>query len=150
MTNRDQAEQLDKTVAEVFALFSTNTFRRYWELYKQTADISEVQGFFIRTELQATYCNVAIIGDGRLVDVEGDDSDNSGGLSIRSLDSVCGVSVHSGPLKAFPRTQGASLVVLTKLVGETNPGAYWMAKTPEEEERLLGFVQFLVQTVSSR
>ena len=149
MNDLDQARQLENTLASMFALNNNaNSFRRYWNLYKQTSDIARIQSFYIKTE--ESYYNVAIIGDGILVDVEGDDSDSSGGLNIRSLDAIRGVTVRSGPLKAFPRTQGASLVVLTRLVGETNAGPYWVAKTPEEEGRLLGFAQSLVQAFSSK
>ena len=149
MTNRDQSEKLEERIAEVFALYSTITFRRYWELYKQTAEISEVQGLFVHANPEESYYNVAMIGDGRLVDVEGDDSDNSGGLIIRALDLVSGITFRTRPLEGFPRTQGASLVLLTKLLGETNPGPYWVARNPVEEGRLLGFARSLVQAFPS-
>ena len=96
------------------------------------------------------YCNVALIGDGLLVDVEGDDSDNKGSLTYRSLEFVSGVSIYAGPLRGLDSSRGASLVVVTRKVGEEGIGLHWIAKTEEEEEHLLQFAQTLLKAISKK
>ena len=153
MTSRDHSEQLDRIIEQEIEGNGLHAFGRYWDLYKRTANISIIRRFFVRTEprlLGGGYCNVAIIGDDILVDIEGDDNDNSGALSLHLLKSISGVVVHSGSLPGVASSQGASLVVLAEREGVTELGFHWVAKTTEEEERLLGFTEFLVQVVSTR
>ena len=112
-----------------------------------------VQRFFVSSESQfpqGGHCNVAIIGSGLLVDIEGDESSRSGSLTLERLDSITSVSIHAGSLPGLPESRGASLVVIADGVGETDIGLHWIAKTEEEEEHLLKFAQFLVQAISKQ
>ena len=158
MTTRDLSAQLKRIVEKAIEEHELESFAEYWELYEATANTKEVQAFFLRTEVQedaavfiigeAVYCNVAIIGDGLLIDIEGDDSDGTGSLVFHSLASVSGVSIHAEPLQNLPSSRGASLVVLANRVGEEGIGLHWVAKTEEEEERLLEFAEALVEAIS--
>ena len=152
VTNSNYAAQLDRIVNRLIETAELDVFEDYWDLYKETADISNVQGFFVRTAGEydsISYCNAAIIGDGLLVDIEGDDDGESGSLTIRSLDSIAGLSIHTEALPGLPDSQGASLVVDTELAGESDYGPHWVAKTEEEEEHLLRFAKVLVQAMSN-
>ena len=145
MTNK---EQLDRIVTQGITLHNAK-FRQYWELYKQAAEIPDVEGLFVKIEEEARYSNVAVVGDGRLVDIEGDDSDDSGNLHIYSLGAVREVIIRLGSLPSLPSTKGATLLVVTRLAGQDGTGPYWVAKTPEQEEKLLSFAQCLVQAIST-
>ena len=153
MNIRDYSSHLDRIVEQAIENGGFPTFAQYWEIYSLTADLSAVQAFYFRTESQypfGAYCNAAIIGDGLLVDIEGDETKKSGGLTMASLDSISGVSIHAGSLPGLPSSNGASLVVLSRRPAETNVGLHWVAKSDEEEEHLLSFAKCLVQVISKR
>ena len=153
MTNRNRSAELDRIVARAIENIRLYAFERYWDLYKHTAEISNVRGFFVKTQsdtFRSGYCNVAIIGDGLLVDIEGDDSRNSGSLTFDSLSSITTVSIHDGPLPGLSSSNGASLVVCANRVNETEIGIHWVAKTEEEEEHLLYFSECLVREISKQ
>lgn len=152
MTTKSVAARLKQTVDCAIKEHGLELFAQYWDLYREITSISNVRRFYARTEGQPLYtggyCNVAIIGDGLLVDIEGDDSRRSGGLSVESLDSIAKVTFHVGELPGLPAARGASLVVLAQGVGETDVGLHWVAKTEDEEDRLVEFARELVAAVS--
>ena len=156
MNARDLSAQLNRIVEKAIEEQELAKLGEYWELYEATTHVSEVQAFFIRIEAQNSalvlsrggYCNVAIIADGLLIDIEADDSDNSGSLTVQSLESVSDISIHKGSLQNLSSTRGASLVVLANRIGEEDIGLHWAAKTAEEEEHLLQFAEALVQSIS--
>ena len=157
MSNGNKSAQLAGIVKRVVGENDLPMFEEYWELYEHAADISNVQAFYIRIESfndfgheSVKYCNVAILGEGLVVDVEGDDSKSTGSLTLSSLDSFSHVSFHAGSLPGLPSSQGASLVVLAHSAGESDAGPYWVAKTEEEEDYLLSFAQSLVRAISKQ
>ncbi len=156
MSTRDRSAQLSQIVEEAIENFQLESFEAYWELYEETAQVNSVQAFFVRVDAdngpygqsRGDYCNVAIIGDGLLIDIEGDDSDDSGNLSVHPLKSLSRVSLRNGPLQNLSHSQGASLVVIANQIGDEHVGPYWVAKTDDEEEHLLKFAQALVKAIS--
>ena len=88
-------------------------FAQYWELYEETADTSKIEWFYLNVEpqqpLKGGYCNVAIIGGGLLIDVEGDDTNHSGSLSLGPLESFSSVAMQKGALPGLSHSQDASL-----------------------------------------
>ena len=153
MSNGDRSDQLAQKVDRVIDENDLPTFAEYWELYERAEFMLNVQRFFVSSESQLPlggHCNVAIIGGGLLVDIEGDESSRSGSLTLSPLDSITTVSIHAGPLPGLPGSRGASLVVIADGVGETDIGLHWIAKTEEEEDHLLNFAQFLVQSISKQ
>ena len=69
MTNRNRSAELERIVGRAIENDRLAAFKRYWDLYKDTSEISSVQGFFVKTQsdiFRNGYCNVAIIGDGLL------------------------------------------------------------------------------------
>ena len=144
MSAFNQTRQAGTAVAELLSGHSLDTFRRYWALYERAVAVQNVQAFYLKIEPEQGYCNFAVVGDGKVVDVEGDDSNGSGGISIRNLSAISGVAFYLGSLTGFPRTQGASLVAVAKLVGETASGPYWAAWTEDEERQLVGFARVLI------
>ena len=150
MTDLNHVRQLAEARARVSALPNTTKFRQYWDIYELTAEVSDIQGLFIAIDADAGYCNIAIIGDGRIVDIEGDDGKGSGNTHIYPLRSVGEVLFYRGALPSLSRSLGASLLIVTRIVGRDESGPYWAAKNPEEEELLVGFGRTLVKAVSDR
>ena len=152
-TQNNTARLLASTVEDVIKSSNLNCFERYWDLYERTIDLSNVTSFFVRTEAQlfrSAYCNVVIVGDGLLIDISGDDQNNEGDFSVLLLNSISGISIHTGPLPGLADSQGARIVVQTELAGLVDEGPYWVAKTAEEEERLLDLVESLIESMSTR
>lgn len=145
MDGRYQTESLNSIVADALSHGEFSSFRKYWKLYKQTTPLTEIAGFFFRSEPHEGYFNLALLGEGRVIDVEGDDKENRGNLSVIGADSVEQVIFRIEPLPNLRNGQGASLTMLLKLVGRDITGPYWAAMTPEEEERLHEFAQRLIE-----
>ena len=154
MSTQDHtARLLASTVEDAINDGNLRNFQLYWSLYKRTVDVSKITKFFVRTETQnflGGYCNVAIMADGLIIDIEGDDNRNEGNLAVHSLTSIIGVSVQAGPLPGMAGSQGARIVALADLVGHVDEGLTWIAKTPEEEDRLLDLVKCLIESISTR
>ena len=153
MSTGSLSSQLGRTVERFLSSGRIVMFARYWEMNERSASIADVRRFFVRTEtriLGGGYGNAAIIGDGLLVDVEGDDADRSGRLTVYSLDAFDQVFIHAGPLPGLPSSQGARLVVVAEMKGQEDAGTHWVAKTPEEEDRLLEFAEELIGAISRR
>ncbi len=144
MEGRNQTESLSNIVAGALSHGEFSSFRKYWKLYKQTTPLTEIAGFFFRSEPNEGYFNLAILGEGRVIDIEGDDKENKGNLSVIGTDSVEEVIFRIEPLPNLRNAQNASLTVLLKRTGQGATGPYWAAMTPEEEERLHDFAQRLI------
>ncbi len=154
MNTRNRSAQLARIVEQAIEEHDLEKFADYWELYENTADIQSIKEFFVRIERRPysssrrAYCNVAIIGDGLLIDIEGDDNDNTGYLTFNSLESISGIEIHLEPLRGLDSSREASLIVIANRVGEEDIGLNWVAKTEEEEEHLLQFARVLVKEIS--
>lgn len=149
MADTDLKIQLDRLVKDVLETYDTGTFRRHWEFYKSTGAINEVKRYYVKIDSENRYFNVAVLGDGKIVDIEGDSNNEAGGLSIRSLSAIGGVILRAGSSPTFPRAQRATLLVVTQLTGGRANGPYWFAENPEEERQLLTFIQPLVDVISA-
>ena len=110
MSSRDRSTQLTRIVQQAIEEHQFTKFARFWELYERTTEIKRIEAFYIRTEVQDNwlipnrggYCNVAIIGDGLLIDIEGDDNNSTGNLTFKTLTSVGEVEIHTSPLQGLP------------------------------------------------
>ena len=147
MSQPNPSQQLDATVEDLLKHYNPNTFRRYWELYRRAVPLTEVRASFVGVDPTTSYYNVAILGDGKLVDIEGDDTGGTGYVGFQSLTGIGAVVLREGQIEGFSRSQGASLVMFTRLVGETNAGPYWVARTTPEVDRLTQFTKFLVDAI---
>ena len=148
MSQPNQSQRLDATVEDLLQSYNPNTFRRYWELYRRAVPLTEIRAFFVCVDPVTSYYNVAILGDDKLVDIEGDDTGGTGYVCFQSLTGIGAVVLREGQIEGFSRSQGASLVMLTRLVGETSVGPYWVARTTPEVDRLTRFATFLVDAIA--
>ncbi|MDE2860005.1 MAG: hypothetical protein OYI31_06285 [Chloroflexota bacterium] len=158
MSARERSSQLTRLVERIIEEKQLEKFQEYWELYEETCPVNSVAAFYLRTEARADYlgrksgdyCNVAIIGDKLLVDIEADDSDDSGNLIVQPLRSFSDISIHIGPLRNLESSRDASLVVLANRAGDEEVGLHWVAKTEEDEDHLLEFAKVLIRVVSEK
>ena len=148
MSQPNQSQQLDATVEDLLQHYNPSTFRRYWELYRRAVPLTDIRASFVGVDPATSYYNVAILGDDKLVDIEGDDTGGIGYVGVQSLASIGAIVLREGQIEGFVRSQGASLVVYTRLVGETSSGPYWVARTTPEVDRLTRFATFLVDAIA--
>ena len=142
MVMQEQMHQLDMLVSELLGRHEFAMFSRYWSLYKRTVASPGIDASYLVFDQDTKWCNVAIIDGSKIIDIEGEDSADVGIMSVRDVSCLSSVIFKLGPLVGLSRSQGASLVVATELVGPTS-GPFWVARTPDEEEKLLGFAGFL-------
>ena len=142
------AEQLEKKVSELIEIYNPSSFRKYWQLYKEAFNVTEVGAFFIKVQPETSYMNVAIIGDGLVIDVEGSDDPEEGAVSAHPLRDIRSIYFRTQALPTLSRSRNASLIVITHLVGTTG-GPYWMAESSTEEKELLAFSRKLAELIKS-
>lgn len=145
-----KSQSLHASVSEMLGQYGLSTFSRYWKLCNQAERMKDVEAFYCFATAEPKYGNVAIITNGKVIDVEGDDSDGSGSVTIRDLSSIAAVHLRTAPIEGYKRAESASLAVSTRLVGESNAGPYWVAVTAQEEERLIQFTSALTDFISHR
>ena len=129
--------------------YPSESFERYWGFYKASTDIQDIEAFLIKIIPENKYIDVAVIGNGLVVDVDGCEDGSQSGLSFFPLKVLRSVHFHTKGLAALPLTEGSSLVVTTRLSGPASSAPYWIATTPEEEEDLLGFANVLARLAGS-
>ena len=156
MTTLESSAQLASIVKRAIEEHKLSKFAEYWELYADAADVQSIKGFFVKTDIQddafdyagGGYCNVAIITEGLVIDIEGDDNDNTGNLAFHTIDSFSSIELHTRALRGLESSHGALLVVLANRAGQENIGLHWIAKTEQDKERLLAFAKKLVKAIS--
>ena len=146
MNQPNLSQQLEQDVDQLLQSHNLSTFRYYWELYKRAFRWDEIQAYYLIIDPATTYGNVAMLGHGKLIDIDGDDSTGAGYLGIQDLASIGAVIFRRGQIEGFSHSQGASLVVFTRLIGEPDSGPYWVARTELDEERLIVFARLLVDS----
>ena len=151
MPTTNPNDVLVKAIEQVRLLSNTREFFSYWELYREVADIEQVEDIFFHFDVENGFYNVAMLGDGRIVDIVGDHSDGSGGLGVYAPNSIHGVIVRREPLTALRHTKDASLLVVARQAGrDYDESLYWFAKTREQEQQLVKFAQSIVTAVSRK
>ena len=148
MTSSDRREQLDSAVEAVLERHKPARFADSWEMASATLGQLPVRGFYINAD--QGYANVAIMTDGLLVDVEGDDEgeDGPGNVSVRALGAVTGVEFFGGPVEDIPESAEALLVMMAYVEGGEAVDLHWIAYTDEERARLLEFGKAVVEAVT--
>ncbi len=149
MADTHRSENLDSVVNHMLSQGPHQTFETYWELYMASAFISEPKGIYFRVSQDSTIRNIAIVGDGKIVDIEADENSDASAISVSPYGAFSEVILHTGLIPTLPRTQKSMLNVLCRLAGSTSLSPYWCAYNEEEAERLRDFAKILIQVVSS-
>ena len=132
-------EQVDSLRREL----PSDLFERNWGFYKASFDIQNIDAFLVKAIPSMKYIDVAVIGEGLVVDVDGSEDETSGGVIVAPLNMIRSIHFLPGSLESLRLTEGSTLVVTTRLVGANPGGPYWAASTPDEEQDLLHFVGVL-------
>ena len=141
--------QLMEQVDSLREQYPSESFERNWSLYKASIDIQDIKGFLIKTVPSMKYIDVAVLGEGLVIDVDGCEDGSVGGMVLAPLGMVRSIHFSSTPLESLPLTKDSTLVVTTRLTGPTPGGPYWMAANPEEEKNLLQFAGILRRLLGS-
>ena len=83
-----------------------------------------------------------------VIDVEGDDKDNSGCLAICLLRSLESVALYEGPVGSIPGTSKESLALVMNPDSEPS-SLWWVAEDDEEKADLQSFACSLLAAVRS-
>ena len=145
----DKRVRLLEQVDSLRQQYPSESFERNWGFYKASLDIQDIKASLIRTNPETKYINVAVIGNGLVVDVDGCEDGSQSGLAYFPLKMLRSVHYHTEAIASLPLTEGASLVITVRLSGPAAVAPYWTAATPEEEEDLLGFANALAQLAGS-
>jgi hypothetical protein len=148
MVEHNYVKELGNIVAQMLSQAPHEEFKKYWELYKETAYIPDPKGIYFRISQDATYRNVVLAGENGVVDIEVDENSvDDRDIYVTPYRTFSGVILHLGPILTLPRTQSSLLTVACR-VGTTSIGPYWSAHSEDEVERLRGFAKILVKAVS--
>ena len=148
MTTPDQRKQLNAVVESILERREPTRFGESWEMAAETLGRLPVRGFYVSAD--QGYANVAIMADGLLVDVEGDDEgdDGRGSVSVRRLGAVTGVDLFGGPVEGIPESEEAQLVLMVYVEGGETVDLHWVAYTDEERGRLLQFGGAVIDAIT--
>ena len=141
--------QLMERVDSLLEQYHSESFERNWSFYKASLDIQNIEGFLIRTIPSTKYINVAVLGEGLMVDVDGCEDGSTGGAILVPSGMVRSIHFYREPLESLPLTKDSTLVVTTRLTGPAPGGPYWLATNPDEEKDLLRFAGILRRLVGS-
>ncbi len=148
MNEHNYQKELDNALTLMFSQGPSEAFERCWDLYKETAYISNPKGIYFRISRDGTYRNIVIAGENGIVDIEADESSGADrDISVSPYRALSGVILHMGPIQTIQRTQN-SLLTVACLVGTTSIGPYWSAHSEEEVDRLRNFSRTLVKALS--
>lgn len=146
MAGRDYTEQLNSVVESILEEYGLDTFKDYWNLSRAVIGNLQVRRFYVQAE--PGYGNVAILTDDLLIDIEGENDEPPGSLSLHRISSISGVEFFDGPVADIPDTEEAQLVILAYAAGSEIVDLHWVAETEEEMSYLLLFGKALVEAIT--
>lgn len=148
MGDHNYADELETIVSHMLSRAPSADFKRYWELYKETAFIPDPKGVYFRVSNDATYRNLVIAGQTGIVDIETEESDIDSGLVFTPYSTISGVILRMGFIPSLPHTDQSLLTVVCRVSGTTSLGSYWYAEDESEANRLRNFANILINEVS--
>ena len=84
-----------------------------------------IRRFYVRTD--DGYANVALLTNDLIVDIEGEDDDSEGSLTLNPIRVIDSVRFHEGSVETIPESSEALLVLFVSVFGSTDVGPYWIA-----------------------
>ena len=142
LARQDFTEQLHKVVASIVVEHDLDVLEKHWGLARQALSGHPVRRFYVRAE--EGYANVAILTDGVVADIEGDDTEEEGHFTVYKITSLSRVGFYKEQVPTVPDSEEAELVMTVHITGISDLELYWIAKTEQEAEHLLEFGRTLV------
>ena len=149
MSDQSRLAELDRVVEEILSRGDHKGLEEYWKLYTESAYISKPLGYFVKVHHDGPYGNIAVIGEGKIVDIEKHEQEGTGVFSVIRYHTISSVAVKDGSVEGLPRTEGALLTVYCRGAGSSGVGPYWSAATTEEIEQLRSFYAALANAIFS-
>ena len=147
MSGQDLTGQLHGVVNSISSEHDLRVLKEYWELAEHALKGQPVRQFYVRAE--EGYANVAILTDGVVVDIEGDDTEDEGSFAGYNINSLTRVGFYREQVPTVPDSEEAELVVTVHITGISDLELYWIAKTEREAEYLLDFGSNLMALLAS-
>lgn len=145
LASEDKRSRLMRLVSQYLEELYSDAFNLRWTFYKTAIDIQDVQAYYVKVKRDINYINVAVLGDGLIVDMDGDNSNEDCTFSIHPLSMIRSVYLTDDGMEGIELTEDASLMVNCRLAG--GGGFYWFAEDRAEEVELLGFVKVLARSI---
>lgn len=145
MVNSDRRRELQDQLKGAFQVYELPTFKQTWELSGNVIHDLPIRSFYLTVE--SGYGNVAIITSDFLVDIEGDDEEPPGNLSVQRLSAISGVEFYWGPVEDIPESEEAKLVVLAYVAGSEVVDLHWIAYDDEDRQHLFDFGKTLIDSI---
>lgn len=146
MAGQDYSEQLKSVVADILLEDDLDTFEEYWQLSQFVLGNTPIRRFYVRTD--DGYANVALLTDDLIVDIEGEDDDSEGSLTLNPIRVIDSVRFHEGSVETIPKSSEALLVLFVSVFGSTDVGPYWIAYSEEESRYLTLFGKAVVEAIA--
>ena len=148
MSDFNYADEVETVASHLLSKSPSTTFKKYWELYKDTAYLAAPKGIYFRSSQDATYRNLVIAGQTGIVDIETEEASLECGLVFTPYSTISGVILRMGFIPSLPHTEDSLLTVICRVSGTTSLGNYWYAQDEPEANRLRTFAKILINEVS--
>ena len=140
--------ELETIVSGLLSEGSREALEECWKLYKETVHISHPEGFYHSSNQDGTYHNLAVVGDGKVVDIEAGEGGEDRSITIDLCRAYSGVGLIMGPIPTLPRTQDSLLTVFCRITGSSSIGHFWIARNEDETVQLRDFARTMVEAIS--
>ncbi len=144
MATKDYTEQLHLRIKELLKSEDLGVFESHWDMAKELLKDSPIRRYYLY--LTDDYANLAILTDGWILDVTGDEDEGS--LNVTQLRALGQIEFHEDPIPNIPDSKDAELVMIAFQFGAPSEYRYWVADNAEEREHLLRFGRATIQAVS--
>ena len=148
MSDQGATERLEGIVADLFSQGTYESFKECWRLYKETTYIPNLDGFYLSQDIEETYCNLAVVGDSKIVDIEVDEKGEHRNVTVSLCRAYSGIGLSSGSIPTLSRAQDSLLTVFCRVAGSGSIGHYWVAKNEVESTRLREFAKTVIEAIS--
>ena len=145
MVNGDRMRELQSQLQSAFFDYELSMFEQTWNLSNNVIHDVPVRSFYLTVE--PGYGNLAILTSDFLVDIEGDDENPPGNLSVQRLSAISGVEFYWGPVEDIPESEEAKLVVLAYVAGSEVVDLHWIAYTDDDRHHLMDFGKALIDSI---
>ena len=125
MVNNDRRRELQSQLQSALQDYELPIFKQNWDLSSNVIHDLPIRSFYLTVE--SGYGNVAILTSDFLIDIEGDDEEPPGNLSVQRLSAISGVEFHWGQVEGISESEEAKLVVLVYVAGSEVVDRHWIA-----------------------
>lgn len=128
---------------------SLDELPRYWDMARRLLGDALIKSAFVK--LQEDYGNVAVLTEDFLVDIEGDDEQETGFVTFYHVGQFDTWSLLWGPLDELDESDKNTLVLTMSSASEGEViGPYWTASDEDLHKRLIEFATAVRESIKSQ